>query len=271
MQCRIIDCQGSATVIDNRAIVAKDAKIASDVTIGPYAIIGSQVEIGEGSTVGSHAVIEGQTKIGKNNKIFQFASIGTVPQDKKYQGEETFLEIGDNNTFREFCTVNLGTAQGGGITKIGNNNLIMNYVHIAHDCIVGNDVVLSNNASLAGHIIVGDYVIFGGFAKVAQFTKIGAYSFLVANTDIGKDILPYVIAGGSFDTMKLYGLNTIGLKRNGFSEETIQNLKNAYNTILRKGLTVQQAIVELETMVMSCAQIQLFIDMLKQSERGILR
>jgi UDP-N-acetylglucosamine acyltransferase len=258
-------------VIDQRAIVAPGAKIADNVTIGPYTIIGNNVEIGEGTTVGSHTVIEGQTKIGKNNQIFQFVSIGAIPQDKKYNNEKTFLEIGDNNIFREFCTVNLGTAQGGGITKVGNNNLIMNYVHIAHDCIVGNEVVFSNNASLAGHIIVGDYVIFGGFAKVAQFTKIGAYSFLVANTDIGKDILPYVIAGGSFDTMKLYGLNTIGLKRNGFSEETIQNLKTAYNVILRKGLTVQQAIVELETMVVSCPEIQSFIDALKQSERGILR
>jgi UDP-N-acetylglucosamine acyltransferase len=258
-------------MIDNRAIVAKGAKIATDVTVGPYAVIGDNVEIGENSIVGSHAVIEGQTRIGKNNKIFQFASIGAIPQDKKYQGEKTFLEIGDNNIFREFCTINLGTAQGGGVTKIGNNNLIMNYVHIAHDCIIGNDVVFSNNASLAGHIIIGDYVVFGGFAKVAQFTQIGAYSFLVANADIGKDILPYVIAGGSLDTMKLYGLNTIGLKRNGFSESIIQSLKNAYNVILRKGLTVQQAIVELESMMIDCIQIQLFIDMLKKSERGILR
>ena len=258
-------------MIDHRAIVAKGAKIASDVIIEPYAIIGNKVEIGEGSWVGSHAIIEGQTKIGKNNKIFQFASIGAIPQDKKYQGEETFLEIGDNNVFREFCTVHLGTTQGGGVTKIGNNNLVMNYVHIAHDCIIGNEVVFSNNASLAGHVIVGDYVIFGGFAKVAQFTRLGAYSFLVANMDIGKDILPYVIAGGSVDTAKLYGLNIIGLRRQGFSESTIQSLKNAYNVIIRNGLTAQQAILELEIMVVSCAKIQLFIDMLKQSERGILR
>lgn len=258
-------------MIDNRAIIAKGAKIASNVVIGPYAIIGEHVEIGEDSWVGPHSVIEGQTKIGKNNQFFQFSSIGAIPQDKKFHGEETFLEIGDSNIFREFCTVHLGTGQGGGITKIGNNNLIMNYVHIAHDCIIGNEIVFSNNASLAGHVIVGDHVIFGGFAKVAQFTRIGAYSFLVANMDLGKDVLPYVIAGGSFDTMKLYGLNTIGLKRHGFPEETVQQLKNAYNIILRKGLTVQQAIVELETMVSDCVEIQLFIDMLKQSERGILR
>lgn len=258
-------------MIDSRAIIAEGAKIASDVKIGPYAIIGSNVEIGEGTWIGSHAIIEGQTTIGRNNQIFQFASIGAIPQDKKYHGEKTYLEIGDGNIFREFCTVHLGTKQGGGVTKIGNNNLIMNYVHIAHDCIIGNEVVLSNNASLAGHVIVGDYVIFGGFAKVAQFTRLGKHSFLVANTDIGKDILPYVIVGGSVDHVKLYGLNVIGLRRYGFSEEIVQKLKTAYNIILRKSLTVEQAIAELEKMVMDCAEAQDFIDILKQSERGIMR
>jgi len=258
-------------MIDPRAVVAKEAKIASNVEVEPYAIIGPNVEIGEGSWIGSHAVIEGRTKIGKNNKIFQFASIGAIPQDKKYHGEDTSLEIGNGNVFREFCTIHIGTENGGGITKIGNNNLIMNYVHIAHDCIIGNEIVFSNNASLAGHVIVDDYVIFGGFAKVAQFTRLGAYSFLVANIDLGKDVLPYVIAGGSLDTAKLYGLNIIGLRRHNFPEKTIQKLKDAYNIILRKGLTVEQAITELETMIPDCKEVQLFIDMLKQSERGILR
>lgn len=258
-------------MIDKSAIVSKDAKIDRSVTIGPYAVIGGGVTIGAGSWVGAHAVIDGRTKIGNNNKIFQFASIGTIPQDRKYRSEDTSLEIGDNNVFREFCTVNLGTAQGGGVTKVGSNNLIMNYVHIAHDCTVGDDVIFSNNASLAGHVIVGDHVIFGGFAKVAQFARLGAYSFLVANSDIGKDVLPYVIAGGSMDTIKLYGLNVIGLKRHGFAEETIKKLKSAYNVILRKNLTVQQAISELTNMVSFCQEIQLFIDLLEQSERGILR
>ncbi|MDR1057369.1 MAG: acyl-ACP--UDP-N-acetylglucosamine O-acyltransferase [Coxiellaceae bacterium] len=258
-------------MIDQRAHVVKEAKIATSVRIEPYAVIGPNVEIGEGTWIGSHAVIEGYTKIGKNNQIFQFASIGTIPQDKKYHGEKSFLAIGDNNTFREFCTVNLGTENGGGVTRIGNNNLIMNYVHIAHDCIIGNDIVFSNNASLAGHVIVDDHVIFGGFAKVAQFTRLGAYSFLVANIDLGKDVLPYVIAGGSVDTAKLYGLNVIGLKRHNFPEVTIQKLKDAYNIILRKNLTVQQAIAELKKMVTNCIEIQLFIDILTQSERGILR
>lgn len=258
-------------MIDHRAIVAKEAKIGANVTIDPYAIIGGRVEIGDGSWVGSHAVIEGQTKIGKNNQIFQLTSIGAIPQDKKYHGEDTALEIGDNNIFREFCTVHLGTESGGGITKIGNNNLIMNYVHIAHDCIIGNEVILANYAALAGHVIVGDHVAFGGFAKVAQFTRLGKSSFIVANSDIGKDILPYVIAGGTVDTVKLYGLNVIGLKRQGFSEGTLQSLKKAYNVILRKQLTVEQAINELVNMVQACPEIQAFIDMLTQSTRGILR
>jgi UDP-N-acetylglucosamine acyltransferase len=258
-------------MIDQRAIVAKNAKIAPNVIIGPYAIIGGDVEIDEGTHIGPHAVIEGKTKIGKNNKIFQFASIGAVPQDKKYKGENTTLEIGDNNIIREFCTMNLGTVQGGGVTKIGNGNLFMNYVHIAHDCIVGNEIVFSNNASLAGHVIVADYVVFGGFVKVAQFVRIGAYSFFIGGASISKDILPYVIAGGDVDSAKLYGLNLIGLKRAGFSEQTLACLKEAYNIILRKQLTVIQAISELETMLQKCPEVQLFIDLLKQSERGILR
>lgn len=258
-------------MIDSRAIVWEGAKIAKDVKIGPYTVIGENVEIGEGCWIGPHAVIEGNTKIGKNNQIFQFASIGAIPQDKKFHGEHSTLEIGDGNIFREFCTVHLGTENGGGLTKVGNNNLVMNYVHIAHDCIIGDNVVLSNNVSLAGHAIVENNVIFGGFAKVAQFTRFGAYSFVVANSDISKDILPYVIAGGSLDTAKLYGLNTVGLKRNGFSEKTSQSLKNAYNTILRRGLKVADAIIELEEQVKLCPEVQRFIDLLKQSERGILR
>jgi UDP-N-acetylglucosamine acyltransferase len=258
-------------VIDQRANVAKEAKISKDVDIGPYAIVGPNVEIGERTWIGPHAIIDGYTKIGKNNQIFQFASIGAIPQDRKYNGEKSYLEIGDNNVFREFCTVHLGTESGGGITKIGNDNLIMNYVHIAHDCTISNNVIFSNNASLAGHVIVDDHVILGGFAKVAQFTRLGAYSFLVANIDLDKDLLPYVIAGGSVDTAKLYGLNLIGLKRHGFSETIIQVLKEAYNIIIRKNLTTQQAITELSTMVINYPEIRLFIDMLKQSERGILR
>ena len=258
-------------MIDPRAIVAEGAKIAADVKVGPYTIVGKDVEIGEGSWVGPHAVIEGKTKIGKNNQVFQFASIGAISQDKKYHGEDTSLEIGDNNVFREFCTINLGTVQGGGVTKIGNSNLFMNYTHVAHDCIIGNETVLSNNASLAGHVIVDDYVIFGGFVKVAQFVRIGAYSFFVGGSDVGKDVLPYVIAAGNIDTAGLCGLNLVGLKRHGFSEKTLQHLKDAYNIVLRKKLTVVKAIPQLEAMLTDCPEVQLFIDILKQSERGVLR
>lgn len=258
-------------MIDSKAVVDKKAKIAPDVKVGPYAIIGKDVEIAAGSWVGPHAMIEGRTKIGKNNQIFQFASIGTIPQDKKYHGEDTALEIGDNNIFREFCTINLGTEQGGGVTKIGDGNLFMNYAHVAHDCLIGNETVFSNNASLAGHVVVDNYVIFGGFTKIAQFVRIGAYSFTVGGSDITKDVLPYIIAGGSFDAAKLYGLNLVGLKRHGFSEQTLQHLKVAYNIILRKKLTVVQAIAELESMLSECSAVQLFIDILKKSERGILR
>ncbi len=258
-------------MIDTRAIIVPGAKIASDVEIGPHSIIGKDVEIGEGCRIASHVVIEGRTKIGKDNQFFQFASIGAVPQDKKYHGEDTRLVIGNNNIFREFCSVHLGTVQGGGITKVGNGNLVMNYVHIAHDCIIGNEVVLSNNASLAGHVVVDDYAIFGGFAKVAQFTKLGAHCFLIANADIGKDILPYVIAGGSVGNSKLYGLNLIGLRRHGFSENTLRKLKDAYNIVLRRNLTVEQAIASLENLAKDCVEIHKFITMLRTSERGILR
>ena len=258
-------------MIDERAVVAPGAKLADDVTVGPYAIIGEHVEIGAGTVIGPHAVVVGNTKIGKNNQIFQFASIGAVPQDKKFHGETTYLEIGDDNIFREFCTVHLGTEQGGGITRVGNRNLIMNYVHVGHDCIVGNDVVLSNYAALAGHAVVEDYVIFGGFAKVAQFTRLGAYSFLVANSDVGKDVLPFVIVAGDVDTCKTYGLNLVGLRRHGFSEEIIKILKQAYNIILRKHLKLDEAVQELQPLVADCAEVQRFIDLIQQSKRGILR
>ncbi len=258
-------------MIDKKAVIAPGAKLADDVSVGPYAVVGEHVEIGSGTTVGPHAVIDGNTKIGKNNQIFQFASIGAIPQDKKFHGETTYLEIGDGNTFREFCTVHLGTEQGGGVTKIGNKNLIMNYVHVGHDCIVGNEVVLSNYAALAGHAIVEDYVIFGGFAKVAQFTHLGTHSFLVANSDVGKDVLPFVIVAGNVDTCKSYGLNLVGLRRHGFSAETIKILKDAYNIVLRKHLKLDEAVHELQPLVAKCAEVQHFIDIIQQSKRGILR
>lgn len=256
-------------MIDSRAHIDSSAKIGDDVEIGPWTLIGPHVEIGSGTQIGSHVVIKGPTKIGKNNKIFQFSSIGEDPQDKKYNGEPTILEVGDNNVFRECCTINRGTVQGGSVTRIGNYNLIMAYVHVAHDCIIGNDIILANNAALSGHVVVHDYAILSGFSAVHQFCHIGSYSFLAGYTPVGKDVLPYVLVSGHEATV--CGLNTEGLKRRGFSPETINHLKRAYKIIFRSGLTVLQAQEQLQEMVPECAEVQLFIDALKQSARGIAR
>jgi len=258
-------------MIDNRAIIAKGAKIGSGVAIGPFSIIGKNVEIGDGTWIGSHVVIEGHTKIGKNNKIFQFAAVGGVPQDKKYKDEPTKLIIGNNNMIREFCSLHTGTGHGGGVTKVGDDNLLMCYSHVAHDCMLGNENVLANYVGLSGHVTIGNFTVLSGFAKVAQFLTIGDYSFIGGNTDVAKDVLPYVIAIGSLETIKVYGLNLIGLKRRGFSEETIKNLKRAYKTIFRENLTVKEAIPKLEKMVAVCPEVQGFIDMLQKSEKGVVR
>ncbi len=257
-------------MIDKQAIIDPSAKIAENVTIGPWTIVGANVEIGEGSWIGSHVVIKGPTRIGRHNKIYQFASVGEDPQDKKYQGEDTLLEIGDNNVFRECCTINRGTVQAGGVTRIGNDNLFMAYVHIAHDCIIGDHTIFAVHASLAGHVIVQDYAIFSGFSGVHQFCTIGAHSFLGGGTLVGKDILPYIIAHGGHEA-KASGLNTEGLKRRGFSNETINHLRRAYKIIFRSNLTVAQALEQLNEMLVECPEVKLMIDVLQQSSRGILR
>lgn len=259
-------------MINKYAIIDSSAVIAKNVEIGPYVIVGANVEIGEGTKIFSHAVINGRTKIGRNNKIFQFASIGADPQDLKYKNEDTLLEIGDNNIFRECCTINRGTEQGGGITRIGNNNLIMAYVHIAHDCILGNDIVLSNNTSFAGHVVVGNYAVFGGFAVIAQFCTIGAYSFIGATTGINKDVLPYTLVSSHHGPAKAYGLNTVGLKRRGFSEEKIKKIAQAYNLLCRdNGITIKEALPKLEEMAVECQEIRLIIDILQKSKHGVIR
>lgn len=258
-------------MIDERAVISPQAKIASNVSIGPFTVIGPEVEIGEGTWIGPHVVIDGHTKIGRNNKIFQFAAIGAVPQDKKYQGEDTTVEIGDENVIREFCTIHRGTAQGRRTTKIGNQNFLMNYVHIAHDCILKNGTVFANNASLAGHVTVGDYVTFGGFSKVVQHCTIGDYSFIAGATDVVKDVLPYILVAGYYENVKIYGLNIIGLKRHAFGEATIKNLEKAFSIIYRQNLTVQQALPELQKLAAECAEVQRFIDALTSSKRGIIR
>lgn len=256
-------------MIATEAIIHPTARIAPNVHIGPWTLIGEHVEIGEGTWIGPHVVIQGPTKIGRDNKIFQFSSIGEMPQDKKFQGEQTFLEIGDRNIIREFCTFNRGTAQDNSITKIGNDNLFMAYVHIAHDCIVGNHTIFANNASLAGHVIIEDFVILSGFAGVFQECRVGAHSFAAMGSMIDKDVPPFVKVSGYY--AKPFGLNTVGMKRRGFGADTILNLRRAYKMIYRKGLTVKQALAELQSMATHCAEINLFVDFLQISQRGIVR
>jgi UDP-N-acetylglucosamine acyltransferase len=256
-------------VIDKTAIIDPTARIAANVHIGPFSVIGADVEIGEGTWIGPHVVIQGPTKIGRDNKIFQFASLGAEPQDKKFKGEPTRLEIGDRNVIREFCTFNRGTAQDRSLTCIGHDNLFMAYVHIAHDCIVGNHTIFANNASLAGHVTVEDYVIFGGFSGVFQSCRVGANSFASMGAMIDKDVPPFVKVSGYY--AKPYGLNTVGLKRRGYETEKMLELRRAYKTIYRKGLTVKQALESLQEMVGRCPEVQLFIDFIRGSARGIIR
>jgi UDP-N-acetylglucosamine acyltransferase len=258
-------------MINQHAIVHPKAQIGKDVSIGPYSIIGKDVTIGDGTKIGPHVVIEGKTKLGKNNTIYQFASVGANPQDKKYQGEETILEVGDDNIIREFVALHKGTVQGSGKTIIGNDNLFMNYVHIAHDCVVGSHCVFANVATLAGHVTVGDFVVFGGFAKVQQFCAVGDYSFVAGSTDIVKDVPPFVLVSGGHEFVKVYGLNSVGLKRHGFDLETLKILKEAYQIIYRRKLQVKEAIVELEKLVGKCSKVQMLIEFLRMSKKGIVR
>ena len=256
-------------MIDSRAVIDPKAELAEDVSVGPYAVIGPGVEIGAGTSIGPHAVVEGPTRIGRDNRIFQFASIGAAPQDKKYQGEPTRLEIGDGNTVREFVTINRGTAQDTGVTRIGDDNWIMAYVHIAHDCQIGSHTIFANNASLAGHVRIEDYVILGGFTLVHQFCALGAHSFTAFSTGIAKDVPPYVMVSGF--SAAPHGLNTEGLRRRGFSAETLAKLKQAYKTLYRSKLTLQEAIQALRGQAADCAEVAVMVEFLEQQTRGIVR
>lgn len=256
-------------MIDPNAIIDSNAKLASNVTIGPYSIIGPDIEIGEGSWIGSHVVIKGPTKIGKNNKIYQFASVGEAPQDKKYAGEPTILEIGDNNVIREQVTINRGTAQGGGITRIGDDNLIMVGAHIAHDCSVGDNTIFANNASLAGHVTIEDYVILGGFSLIYQFSTIGAHSFTAMGSVINKDVPPYLLVSGHM--ARPHGLNVEGLKRRGFSADAIRALRKAYKIVYKSGNQLQDALEELQALEKRCAEVGLFRTFIENSSHGIIR
>lgn len=256
-------------MIHPTAIIDASAKIAADVSIGPYCVIGSDVEIGEGTWIGPHVVINGPTRIGRDNKIFQFNSIGDIPQDKKFEGEVSSLEIGDRNTIREYCSFNRGTAHGGGVTRVGSDNWIMAYVHIAHDCQVGNGIIMANNATLAGHVRIGDHAILGGFTLVHQFCEVGAHSFSAMGTAIGKDVPPYVLVAGQPASPR--GLNSEGLKRHGFDGATLELLRKAYKTVYRNGLKAEDAIAELNRMGAKSQEIQAMAEFIRTSTRGIVR
>lgn len=251
------------------ALVADGARIGLDVVIGPYSIIGADVEIGAGTKIGAHVVITGHTRIGRGNRIFQFSSLGEEPQDKKFGGESTRLEIGDNNTIREFCTFNRGTVQDAGVTRVGNDNWIMAYVHLAHDCQVGNQTIFANNAQLAGHVKIGDHAILGGFTVVHQFCRIGAHSITGMGSIVLQDVPPYVTVSGN--TAEPHGINSEGLRRRGFSAGAIAEIRRAYKTIYKSGLTLEQARAELAAVASVHPEVRVLLDFLSEPGRGIVR
>jgi UDP-N-acetylglucosamine acyltransferase len=255
--------------IDPHALVSAKAELAADVVVGAYTVIGDGVTIGAGTWVGPHAVIKGETSIGSGNKIFQFASIGDAPQDLKYKDEPTRLEIGDRNVFREFTTMNRGTQQGGGVTRIGSDNLFMAYTHVAHDCRVGNRIVMANYATLAGHVSLGDWVIMGGYSGTHQFTKVGAHAFIGNNAAVTRDVPPYVMAVGS--PAVPHSINSEGLKRRGFTPEQIRNLKNAYRVLYRSDLKLADAVKELQARVAAQPELKPFVDFIGESTRSLVR
>lgn len=256
-------------MIHSSAIVHPQARLGANVSIGAYSVIGEHVEIGDATRVGPHVVIEGRTRIGRDNRIFQFCSLGAVPQDKKYNGEPTRLEIGDGNTIREFCTLNCGTVQDAGVTRLGDDNWIMAYVHVAHDCLIGNHTIFANNAQLAGHVHIGDYAILGGFTGVHQFVRVGAHSFTAIATVLVHDLPPYVMAAG--DTAKPYGINAEGLRRRDYSPAALAGIKRAYKTLYKSGLTLDQARAALAEQARTRPEISLLVDFLQGSTRGIVR
>lgn len=256
-------------MIHPTAIIDSSAVIADDVKIGPYSIIGADVEIGAGCEISSHVVINGPTKIGKNNQIFQFSSIGEEPQDKKYHGEPTLLEIGDNNLIRESVTINRGTVQGGGLTRVGSNNWIMAYVHIAHDCLIGNDNIFANNASLAGHVIVDDFVILGGFTLVSQFNYLGSHSFSAMGSVISRNVPPYVLVSGHM--AKPVGVNVEGLRRRQFTDVQIRNIRQAYKYLYRSGLRMEEAEQRLANIEQESDELNVLTQFLDKQEGGIIR
>ena len=251
------------------AIVDPRARLHESVTVGPYTIIDGDVEIGEGTTVGAHNLITGHTRIGRDNRIFHFCSLGEANQDKKYKGEPTRLEVGDRNTIREYCSFNRGTVQVHGVTRVGDDNFIMAYCHIAHDCVVGNQTVFANNATLAGHVEVGDWTVLGGFTGVHQHVRIGPHVMTGVSSVVLQDVPPYVLVAGN--PCAPHGLNTIGLKRRGFSDDSITALKRAYRTLYRSGLAFAEARSTLERQASEVPEVRPFVEFLADSKRGLAR
>jgi UDP-N-acetylglucosamine acyltransferase len=261
--------QGDRKLIDKRAIIDPKAELDESVEVGPFSVIGPDVQIGKGTRVGPHAVIKGPTRIGQDNRVFQFASVGEDPQDKKYAGEPTRLEIGDHNVIREFTTIHRGTVQAEGVTRIGSHNLLMAYTHVAHDCVLGDHTILANAASLGGHVSVDDYAILGGFTIVHQFCRIGAHSFCGMGSAISKDLPPYVLVSGS--PAKPHGINSEGLRRRAFSEQTITQIKRAYKQLYLSGKRLEAAVDELREMALQTPELDILVAFLSRAGRGILR
>lgn len=256
-------------MIHETALINPGAEIDSNVDIGAYSIIGDNVFIGSGTVIGPHVVIDPFVTIGRNCRIFQYAAIGAVPQSLKFEGEKTYVKIGNGTIIREFVTIHRGTGFGGGITEVGEENFLMAYTHIAHDCRVGRKVVMANNATLAGHITIGDHATIGGLVAVHQFVKIGEYAFVGGKSAVVKDVPPYVIAAG--DRAELHGLNSVGLKRHGFSPTTLSLLKKTYRIIFRIGLTMNEAIERVRAEVEQVPEVVNFIDFIRSSQRGVTR
>ncbi len=256
-------------MIDARALVSPEAKLAPDVTVGPFAIVGPGVEVGPGCTIGAHAIIERDTRLGARNHVHSFASIGSAPQDKSYKGEPTRLEIGDDNVFREFCTVNRGTTKDRGVTRIGNQNLFMSYSHVAHDCIVGDKVVLANLATLGGHVQLGDWVIMGGFSGVHQFCKVGAHAFIANNAAVTRDVPPYVMVVGQ--PAVPHSVNAEGLKRRGYTPGNIRNIRNAFRTLYREDRKLVEAVDELRKVATDQPEIVPFVAFIEAATRSLVR
>jgi UDP-N-acetylglucosamine acyltransferase len=252
------------------AIIHPRAQVSSDVSVGPYSLIGENVEIGEGSEVMSHAVIDGRTRLGKNNHIFPYASIGLAPQDLKYNGEPTRVEIGDGNSIREFVTIHRGTVEGEGVTRIGSHNLLMAYVHIAHDCNLGNNIIMANGASLAGHVEIQDHATVGAFTMIHQFCRIGAYSFLGSATLVNQDILPYSKTSAP-RPVEVYGSNRLGLERRGLTKEDLKDLEAAFRLLTRSKLNTTQALEAIEAKGFQSPHVKALVDFIKSSQRGVCK